>query len=187
MAQIAQAMPSNSSLVIKVDAQNNTAADGTAYPVKNGTAWNFGTLCVYRANVNRVAFLFFATDKCIYTGTYNSGVYNWSGWSQMATAEHPQEYDLPLEAGFSGTAKYSKDQFGYVHLRGRVIGVSALNTAFAYLPAGFRPIDDTIRAIGQSGSLARMDISATGRLIIAVSGNIDALASWIDIGCEFQT
>ncbi len=77
----------------------------------------------------------------IYTQTYSISA--WHGWiGPYATAEPPQEYDLPLAAGVTGTAKYCIDQIGYVHIRGWVGGVDAIAAStplIATLPAGYRP------------------------------------------------
>ena len=62
--------------------------------------------------------------------------------SKKADATPPQEYDLPLAEGLTGTAKYSKDQFGLVSI---VVSASAQSgtvtsgQVVGTLPAGFRP------------------------------------------------
>lgn len=61
----------------------------------------------------------------------------------IATATISQEFDLPLASGMSiqGTlsAKYSKDQFGGVVVRGCLIGEKSNGDVIATLPVGFRP------------------------------------------------
>ena len=71
---------------------------------------------------------------------------HWSDWKPIATATPPQEYNLPLVEGFTGYAKYSKDQFGrvlvmlqdIVRTDGTAFGVNQ-NTLIGALPVGFRP------------------------------------------------
>ena len=70
---------------------------------------------------------------------YNQGT--WSGWISDATATPPQEYDLPLNAGFTrnGGCVYFKTQDGVVHGYGSVSGnFTQADTYFATLPVGFR-------------------------------------------------
>ncbi|MEG0541745.1 MAG: hypothetical protein RR528_05410, partial [Angelakisella sp.] len=61
----------------------------------------------------------------------------------LATATPPQEFDLPLAAGFVTSdviSTYSKDQFGFVHVSFKVVkstGIAAGATTIATLPVGF--------------------------------------------------
>lgn len=70
----------------------------------------------------------------------------WGPWSDpLATATPPQEYDLPLAAGFTTapTAKYSKNQEGIVTVNLSLSTTTgktmSLGDVVATLPSGFRP------------------------------------------------
>ena len=59
----------------------------------------------------------------LYRGYYNKNATygnKWTGWAKIATATPPQEYDLSLADGISGTAKYCKTQEGVVLIHGWV-------------------------------------------------------------------
>ena len=70
-----------------------------------------------------------------------SGQWDWVDWQQVAIAAPPQEFDLPLADGWSGWAKYSKDQFGRVLVYGLVAKSTALisGDVIGTFPEGFRP------------------------------------------------
>ena len=61
----------------------------------------------------------------------------------IATATSPQEYGLPLAAGMSVqgslAARYSKNQFNEVIVRGCLTGQKSTGDVVATLPAGFHP------------------------------------------------
>ncbi len=65
----------------------------------------------------------------------------WSGWVQIATATPPQEYDLPLAAGWTGTIKYFRTQENVVTVHGEIskAGGIVAYSVFSTLPIGFRP------------------------------------------------
>lgn len=66
----------------------------------------------------------------------------WYPWKKIATATPPQEYDLPLAEGMSGTCKYSKTQEDLVIVTFSIDvdenTTCADNTLIGTLPAGFR-------------------------------------------------
>ena len=64
-----------------------------------------------------------------------------SPWREVAFCIPPQEYRLPLAEGWSGWAKYSKDQFGRVLVYGLVAKSTALisGDVIGTFPEGFRP------------------------------------------------
>ena len=68
-----------------------------------------------------LAFGYGVTDEFRYVGTREILNGEWlNDWIALATATPPQEYNLPLAGGVSGTLKYSKDQMGVVRLLGQV-------------------------------------------------------------------
>ena len=77
----------------------------------------------------------------IYYNTYNPNDSKWKGWALIATANPPQEYDLPLAEGITTTQHcvYYKNQFDEVSVRGVANGSIINSTIIATLPAGFRP------------------------------------------------
>ena len=104
--------------------------------------------------------------------TFGSGVPN--NWEKIATATSPQEYDLPLQNGWitspSDVCKYSKDQFGIVHIALSVIPDNpvSIQTTIGTLPVGFRPRLLLHRAIAFStdGALGMAVVTASGELLI---------------------
>ena len=76
-----------------------------------------------------------------YNRTQNDPSSAWRAWTKTALATPPQEFDLPLADGWSGWAKYSKDQFGRVLVYGLVAKSTALisGDVIGTLPEGFRP------------------------------------------------
>ena len=65
----------------------------------------------------------------------------WTNWYRFATATSPQEYDIPLTEGISGTAKYFKIQENVVSIILSDINKSqwVSNETIGVLPEGFRP------------------------------------------------
>lgn len=108
-------------------------------------------------------------------------------WAKLATATPPQEFDLPLAEGISGLAKYSKDQFGRVQLRGWVTGATA-NSVVATLPSGFRPASGAhfIQAISSStqNGIACVVVRTDGTVYIEFPQN-GALASGLSLQLSF--
>lgn len=78
---------------------------------------------------------------------YHQGHYyhDWGPWEAIATATPPQEFSLPLSAGWEtqsgGDAKYFKTQEDIVHVSMNVKSNAAVaaGDTIATLPAGFRP------------------------------------------------
>lgn len=112
---------------------------------------------------------------------------DWTEWVQTPTCTPPQEFDLPLAEGVSGLAKYSKDQFGRVQLRGWVTGATA-NSVVATLPSGFRPASGAhfIQAISSStqNGIARVVVRTDGTVYIEFPQN-GALASGLSLQLSF--
>lgn len=87
MVSIAQAMPDNSILEVSCGDGNNSAADGTAFPVVSGGAARYGILRVTKTGGNdRVSFEFRVKEKNarVFTGFYSSAD-GWSGWKKVYT------------------------------------------------------------------------------------------------------
>lgn len=98
-------------------------------------------------------------------------------WYEIATATPPQEFDLPLASGFSGTAKYSKDQFGKVLLTIDITGSYSNATVIGTLPAGFRP-SETVTVLARiGGGFSTIDIDSTGEVkSYNISGSVSGAA-----------
>ena len=95
----------------------------------------------------------------------------------LSTATPPQEFDLPLASGFSGTAKYSKDQFGKVLLTIDITGSYSNATVIGTLPAGFRP-SETVTVLARiGGGFSTIDIDSTGEVkSYNISGSVSGAA-----------
>lgn len=66
--------------------------------------------------------------------------YKFNAWYKMPTATPPQEYDMSLSEGATGTCKYSMDQFGIVRITGQISLSAATGiTYIGTLPEGYRP------------------------------------------------
>lgn len=99
---------------------------------------------------------------------------------QQATATPPQEFNLPLADGISGTAKYSKDQFGIVRLYMAVVkdaGTITNNEILGTLPEGFRP--KTSFAVVGYGNSNPNSISDRHPVNMYISSNGDITASFL--------
>lgn len=98
----------------------------------------------------------------------------WTDWVPISTATPTQEYDLPLQDGWtasqSDVCKYSKDQFGIVHISLSVIPNEpvSIHSIIGTLPVGFRPRMILHRAIAFStvGGLGMAVVTGSGELYI---------------------
>ena len=106
----------------------------------------------------------------------------WLGWIPIATATPPQEFDLPLAEGFTGYAKYSKDQFGRVLVMlqdiarsdGAALAVNEI-TVISTIPAGFRPHRDIYLNGVATGTLGS-PILGTYQIWVYATGQVCCLA-----------
>ena len=153
--------------------------------VPNSSLWYAGNLFV---NIAESAWSIILIETSSMVAWYNateSGV--WKGWKPIATATPPQEFDLPLAEGVSGLAKYSKDQFGRVQLRGWITGATA-NSVVATLPSGFRPASGAhfIQAITSStqNSIARVVVRTDGTVYVELPQD-GTLASGLSLQLSF--
>lgn len=75
----------------------------------------------------------------IYVASFFNG--NFKPWVKIATAEPPQEFNLPLPTGMNGPVFYSKDSFQKVLLMGGVSSPTAFDSDVlaGVLPVGYRP------------------------------------------------
>lgn len=105
---------------------------------------------------------------------------HWSDWKLIANATPPQEYDLPLVDGISGTAKYSKDQFGIVRVHMAAVkdsGTITNNEILGTLPEGFRP-KLSLAVVGYGNSNPNT-ISDRHTVNMYISSNGDITASFL--------
>ena len=79
-------------------------------------------------------------------------------WAKLATATPPQEFDLPITAGYEDQIyqnTYYKTQDGIVHvsfcIRKTTSTAFDSQEVFATLPAGFRPSSELARDVGGDG------------------------------------
>ncbi|WP_125116501.1 hypothetical protein [Agathobaculum sp. Marseille-P7918] len=103
-----------------------------------------------------------------------------SPWYRVATGTPPQEYNLPLVDGISGTAKYSKDQFGIVRVYMAAVkdsGTITNNEILGTLPEGFRP--KTSFAVVGYGNSNPNSISDRHPVNMYISSNGDITASFL--------
>lgn len=96
----------------------------------------------------------------------------WVGWRELAPATPPQEYDMPLDSGWttvpSSHCVYSKDQFGMVRITLAAMPDEPVseNTRIAVLPAGFRPAVTVYRfpVVSTTGTVGFGYITGSGEL-----------------------
>lgn len=166
--------------------------DNTCTGTPEDEAWWILDLAVsHGQHLCAVLTLFAQIKPARYWATYNAGLAKWSPWMKFSTATQPQEYDLPLASGITGTAKYYKTQEGLVVIHGWVLGAS-LNTVLAKLPEGFRPKYYTIRssissALNPSIGLIRVEVSVLGEIKITAWNDVGTLASGAAISMDFMS
>lgn len=124
---------------------------------------------VARSEATRTAFAGFLVRK-----TYSGGAYTDEGWK-----------NLPLQNGWTAVVgnapQYRLDADGSVYLRGWINnGVTADNTVFAALPAGYRPAYNhtTPSANPFVTSFQKIDVEAGGNMKIFGLGGV----AWISLG-----
>ena len=96
----------------------------------------------------------------------------WVGWRELAPATPPQEYDMPLDSGWTTVPTshcvYSKDQFGMVRITLAAMPDEPVseNTRIAVLPAGFRPAVTIYRfpVVSTTGTVGFGYITGSGEL-----------------------
>lgn len=116
----------------------------------------------------------------------NDGIPTISEWREVAVAEPPQEFELPLSDGYTGTNKYFKTQENlvglYVNLS-KSDSVEITNAAtFGTLPAGFRPAYNIYApAVACSTSGAVTDACE-----VAILPNGSVQAHFKDSGSEYR-
>lgn len=126
-------------------------------------------------------------------GVYNRRRYNttWSGWEELQKAAEPVSTALTLKNGWQtyGTGyqspEYEVFPDGHVQLHGMIKpGTKTNNTVVATVPATLAPSNRRVFVVG-AGQLgaARVDVNATGEIILAVFGAVaDAeKVSWLSL------
>lgn len=115
----------------------------------------------------------------------NDGIPTISEWHEVAVAEPPQKFSIPLSEGWEaqsgGDAKYFKTQEDIVHVSMNVKSNTAVadGDTIATLPAGFRPasqlkIPIICKVSGQSAlKFGHFDVTTNGaiRIYDAVTGS----------------
>lgn len=105
---------------------------------------------------------------------WNGTAWYWTNWVRLATAAPPQEYDLPLAAGWERMQKcaYFKTQDGIVTVIAALKATAnhSDGDVFATLPEGYRPTEHT-----EVPAIIKSPIS-TGTMIVHDYG---AVALWV--------
>ena len=133
----------------------------------------------------------------LYRGYYNKNATygnKWTGWAKIATATPPQEYDLSLADGISGTAKYCKTQEGVVLIHGWVQNLAKPEqgklSIIATLPEGFRPRNNCRFALISSATapsigLVRIEISNAGIINLVAWNEVGTLSAGVSVDIGF--
>lgn len=120
----------------------------------------------------------------------------WGAWGLFCMAKNPQEYNLQLADGLTGTATYSKTQEGIVHISGWVQNLAqpeqGTPSIIATLPEGFRPQNNVrsvnvVSATAPSLGLARVEISAEGTISLVAWNNVGSLGAGVSIDITFPS
>jgi hypothetical protein len=74
--------------------------------------------------------------------------------------------------GAYATVGYTKDDLGYVHLRGLIKSGTIAQTAFV-LPVGFRPEKDLLIATTSNGAFGQLSIRTDGQVFVESGSNIN--------------
>lgn len=144
---------------------------GTTKNVPDGCEW--GTLIVSGDNDTVLQIVSDHGNTKFLKRTYHNASI-WTDWVPISAATPTQEYDLPLQDGWtasqSDVCKYSKDQFGIVHISLSVIPNEpvSIHSIIGTLPVGFRPRMILHRAIAFStvGGLGMAVVTGSGELYI---------------------
>lgn len=163
---IAGAMLDGSKLTFSV----NTAQNADIYP------YPYGVCEVIRVSAARILFEFADNNGSRH---WNGAYYytaspTFAGWSLIATATPPQEYDLPLAAGWAHLNNtdplvYGKDGTGKVKLYGCIIAPTSpkIGAVVANFPAGYIPARQVwVMAVGVSGTSYPIRIDAIGNMCL---------------------
>lgn len=150
--------------------------DNTAATISNSPTTHAFSLIVEKGpNGEPVQTLKTWIDAGSYRATVfvRSGYPNWeSGWQKFVSATPPQEYDMPLDSGWTTVPTshcvYSKDQFGMVRITLAAMPDEPVseNTRIAVLPAGFRPAVTIYRfpVVSTTGTVGFGYITGSGEL-----------------------
>ena len=150
--------------------------DNTAATISNSPTTHAFSLIVEKGpNGEPVQTLKTWIDAGSYRATVfvRSGYPNWeSGWQKFVSATPPQEYDMPLDSGWTTVPTshcvYSKDQFGMVRITLAAMPDEPVseNTRIAVLPAGFRPAVTVYRfpVVSTTGTVGFGYITESGEL-----------------------
>ncbi len=165
----------------------NDIADFGLYRVQNDTANGYTSTvgdsvinAPWDMNTMFQLFLSASAGKMLWRTKVSALENPWSEWFPLANATPPQEYDLPLVDGISGTAKYSKDQFGIVRVHMAAVkdsGTITNNEILGTLPEGFRP-KLSFAVVGYGNSNPNT-ISDRHTVNMYISSNGDITASFL--------
>lgn len=129
-----------------------------------GAAWGS---CLSLAYGSTRELLLIDSNSHVYVQSYNGE--RWDKWTKLMSTDTPQEFNLALSAGWSGTAKYYKTQNGIciVQLDCTKNNVIQTGEVLATLPAGCRPaysMHYPITLFGPHGS-GVININTNGQIV----------------------
>lgn len=118
----------------------------------------------------------------------------WGACGLFCMAKNPQEYNLQLADGLTGTATYSKTQEGIVHISGWVQNLAKPEqgkpSIIATLPEGFRPRNNCRFALISSATapsigLVRIEISNAGTINLVAWNEVGTLSAGVSVDIGF--
>lgn len=140
-------------------------------------AFYTGTLSIIKYHYNRCYMDFVTTIGDRYIATYCRDRGGFLGWKQVATAESPQVFNLPLVSGVTAAKKtyYYKTAFNVVTICGNLQKDDGFvgEEAVAILPVGFHPLTTHELPVVYSSNAATKHV---GTAFITVDGYVIPLS-----------
>lgn len=166
--------------------------NGTKTNVPPGCEW--GNLIVAGDNNTVTQYISDHLNTKFLKRTARNSLSVWGEWILIATATPPQEYNLQLADGLTGTATYCKTQEGVVLIHGWVQNLvqpeQGKPAIIATLPDGFRPRNNCRFALISSATapsigLVRVEISTAGTINLVAWNEVGKLEAGVSIDITF--